>query len=235
MHEHYLHLMNWVDARNLESIKWLDWCGFDIEEAKPYGEDAISAAQSIAGSAVGAFAAEKQYDATKESIKYSQDIINRNQEIAQMKADDALARGREKASSIRGQVRQLVGAQRAAAAGSGVLATSGSPLQAQQQAQYLGDMDALTVMNNAQKEAWGHRMDIANMQTQWNVLQSQKYWAKWSKNFGTAASLMGAGSKFGGQMFQYYGGGQGGGAAPNYGGGLSSTGAEFDYGGELDI
>jgi nitrite reductase/ring-hydroxylating ferredoxin subunit len=41
MHEHYLHLMNWVDARNLESIKWLDWCGFDIEEAKPYGEDRL--------------------------------------------------------------------------------------------------------------------------------------------------------------------------------------------------
>lgn len=39
MHERYIHLMNWVDVRNEESIKWLRWCGFNIEEPKPYGED----------------------------------------------------------------------------------------------------------------------------------------------------------------------------------------------------
>lgn len=28
---------NWVDARNTVSINWLRWCGFTVEEPKPYG------------------------------------------------------------------------------------------------------------------------------------------------------------------------------------------------------
>ena len=32
-------LRNWVDTRNLLSIKWLRWLGFDIHPAKPFGPD----------------------------------------------------------------------------------------------------------------------------------------------------------------------------------------------------
>lgn len=30
-------LENWVDARNETSIKWLQWCGFHMEEPQPWG------------------------------------------------------------------------------------------------------------------------------------------------------------------------------------------------------
>lgn len=30
-------LENWVDARNLVSIKWLKWCGFEFDEPRPFG------------------------------------------------------------------------------------------------------------------------------------------------------------------------------------------------------
>jgi hypothetical protein len=30
-------LENYVDARNTISIKWLKWCGFNFDEAKPFG------------------------------------------------------------------------------------------------------------------------------------------------------------------------------------------------------
>lgn len=33
----YPSLMNYVDARNTASIRWLRWLGFDIEDAIPYG------------------------------------------------------------------------------------------------------------------------------------------------------------------------------------------------------
>ena len=32
-------LINYVDARNTDSIKWLRWCGFHVFEPLPYGVD----------------------------------------------------------------------------------------------------------------------------------------------------------------------------------------------------
>ena len=37
MRRRYDVLENWVDARNLRSIKWLRWCGFEIMDAEPWG------------------------------------------------------------------------------------------------------------------------------------------------------------------------------------------------------
>jgi len=33
----YGRLMNWVDARNSCSVRWLRWCGFSVEMPRPYG------------------------------------------------------------------------------------------------------------------------------------------------------------------------------------------------------
>lgn len=33
----YPYLFNYVDARNTDSIKWLKWCGAELDEAKPIG------------------------------------------------------------------------------------------------------------------------------------------------------------------------------------------------------
>jgi len=32
-------LENFVDSRNIISIKWLEWCGFTIHDEEPYGPD----------------------------------------------------------------------------------------------------------------------------------------------------------------------------------------------------
>lgn len=37
MQESFTSLENWVDARNLVSIRWLRWLGFTIHPATPYG------------------------------------------------------------------------------------------------------------------------------------------------------------------------------------------------------
>jgi hypothetical protein len=37
--QEYPVLRNWVDARNVQSIRWLGWLGFDILPARPYGPD----------------------------------------------------------------------------------------------------------------------------------------------------------------------------------------------------
>ena len=33
----YERLENWTDARNRLSLRWLEWAGFNIEPAKPWG------------------------------------------------------------------------------------------------------------------------------------------------------------------------------------------------------
>jgi hypothetical protein len=35
----YVLLVNYVDARNQDSIRWLDWLGFEIHAPTPYGVD----------------------------------------------------------------------------------------------------------------------------------------------------------------------------------------------------
>jgi hypothetical protein len=37
MKDRYSLLENWVDRRNLTSIKWLEWCGFTIFKPEPFG------------------------------------------------------------------------------------------------------------------------------------------------------------------------------------------------------
>lgn len=33
----HIFLENWVDARNITSIKWLEWLGFRLDDPEPYG------------------------------------------------------------------------------------------------------------------------------------------------------------------------------------------------------
>lgn len=35
MHRTYPTLYNWIDARNVRSLRWLEWCGYEIIDADP--------------------------------------------------------------------------------------------------------------------------------------------------------------------------------------------------------
>lgn len=37
--QHFRRLENYVDARNVQAVKWLDWLGFDLKPAEPFGPD----------------------------------------------------------------------------------------------------------------------------------------------------------------------------------------------------
>jgi hypothetical protein len=41
MLEQHSFLENWVDARNVTSIKWLKWCGFDFDDPAPFGVEQL--------------------------------------------------------------------------------------------------------------------------------------------------------------------------------------------------
>lgn len=82
-----------------------------------------------------------------------------NATIADAQAEDALARGRDEASRYRLGVRQLLGTQRAGFASQGVRLDTGSPRDVAADTAYLGELDAQQIQANAEREAWGFRVE----------------------------------------------------------------------------
>lgn len=93
-----------------------------------------------------------------ESGKANQELANHNARIAEIQADDALARGREAEGIHRKRTKAIIGSQRARFGAQGVEINDGSALDVQADTAYLGELDALTIRNNAAREAWGYKV-----------------------------------------------------------------------------
>lgn len=107
-------------------------------------------------------AAEQQGD-------YESMLFGRNAAQADLQAEDSLIRGRQDESAARRSARSLVGSQRAAFAAQGLDLTTGSPQDVVQNDAALGELDALTIRNNAKRESMGFRTQAEGyrMQGDW--------------------------------------------------------------------
>lgn len=113
------------------------------------------------GMMVGAgFSAYGQYNAGKDQRALGEF----NAGVSEQKARDALVRGDWSENRLREETRKLIGQQRVAFAASGVDITDADSTAANVFAdtQALSELDAQTIRYNAQREAWGHRMDAEN-------------------------------------------------------------------------
>lgn len=86
------------------------------------------------------------------------DALRRNAVYMSRAADDAKLRGIRDADMARVEGQQFIGAQRAAMAGSGGVVDSGSNAILAQDTAQLAEFDALTIMNNAAREAYGYQV-----------------------------------------------------------------------------
>lgn len=120
-----------------------------------------------------------------------------NANVAEQQAEDALTRGVEKEQTFRQGVKTLIGSQRAGYAAQNVSVESGSAVDVQADAAFLGELDALQIRTNAQREAWGYRQDAENARLGG---QSASASARWG-----AASSVAAGAASAGSMLQRYG------------------------------
>lgn len=111
-----------------------------------------------------------------------------NAQFANQAADDAVARGEFESDQQRLQTRAAIGSQRAGFAANGVDVNSGSAAEIQDDTAALGELDALTIRNNAAREAWGYRT-----QAQQNVLAAST--ARSSAKSGMFGSLLTAGAQ----------------------------------------
>lgn len=100
-----------------------------------------------------------------EAGKKNRQLMEYNAGIAEFQADDAIKRGTVASNRRRVQTRQTIGAQRAELAHQGVdindVDSSAADVQAD--AAYLGELDAITIQNNAAREAWGYRMQAQDL------------------------------------------------------------------------
>lgn len=125
------------------------------------------------------------------------DLMGFNADVAEWQAQDALTRGRVNAKRMRQQTERTIGSQRAALAGQGVDVNKGSALDVVADAAYLGELDALTIRNNAAKEAWGYRTQAMGYRYQGKMAQREGQFGAFQTIVGAGGSMLLA--KYGGQ------------------------------------
>lgn len=114
----------------------------------------LSGGLGAASSLGGAYA---QSRALRTQGKYESQQLGFNARMADLQAEGAERRGQEDAKQIQRERARILGAQRASAAGQGVVVDAGSALAGQEETAYFSGMDLDTAAFNAFSEAWGHR------------------------------------------------------------------------------
>jgi hypothetical protein len=119
--------------------------GFDLSWLGPFA--------TLLGAGSSAFAQSKAGGAQREMYDY-------NAQAAEYQATDAIERG-VVAAKRRGRItKQVIGSQRAGLAAQNVDINDpgSSAVDVQADAAYLGELDAMTIKNNAAREAWGFKV-----------------------------------------------------------------------------
>ena len=137
-------------------------------------------ATEAATTAIGTYAQSK---ALKAKGNYEAQIAETNARYADLAAEDTLARGDKTSSQVRREGKRVKGAQRAGFAGQGVDVNTGTAQAVQDSTETLSEMDALTVKNNAWREAWGYK-------TQAQDYRAQGRMARLSTKFDRATTLL---------------------------------------------
>jgi hypothetical protein len=127
----------------------------------------IALAMLAGAGAVNQFAGQrKQAGIIEQEGQYAADIYGQNAALADLQATDAIARGAEAESRYRTQIKGLVGSNRANMAAQGIDVSTGSAVDVQRDVEAVGELDALTIKNNAAREAFGYRVEASQYRRQ---------------------------------------------------------------------
>jgi hypothetical protein len=121
------------------------------------------AALGASASAIGALSsigtAYSQASAARSQADFADAMAAINERFTALKAADALRRGEIEAGKVRRGARKTIGRQRAVLGAQGINLAEGTPLEIQEETAALSAADALTIRNNAYREAWGYRTE----------------------------------------------------------------------------
>jgi hypothetical protein len=146
-------------------------------------------ALSAVGTGVGVMGQMNQQAAAGAQQSYMAQLSRQRQQLAEQQARDAEQRGEVAEQKQRDLTAQRIGTQRAALAAQGT-DLEGSPIDILGDTARAGEQDALTIRNNAAREAWGYRVQGAGFGADASMRES------WSPSYYGAGSslLMGASS-----------------------------------------
>lgn len=122
----------------------------------------IATAASVASGVVSAVGAISSASAQQKQAEYQAAVARNNQTLAENAAKEALQAGQTREANARMASAQLRSRQRAVLASNGVDVNSGSALDTQTDTAALGELDALTIRSNAERDAVGYRNQGAN-------------------------------------------------------------------------
>lgn len=184
----------------------------------------LMTALAIGSTVLGAAGAVQQGQAAAASGRYNAQVSDMNATLADRRAKDALDRGAIAEQRKRQEVAGVVGKQTAAMAANGVDLTFGSPLDTLVDTATLGELDALTIRTNANREAYDDRVQASSQRSQATMQRAGADAAETGGYLKAGATILGGG----GQAYgKYKGGGgksfgsllMGGGSPSGYGAG----------------
>ncbi|EPY03485.1 hypothetical protein [Magnetospirillum fulvum] len=121
---------------------------------------------SVISAGMSAYGQMQQGEQQKKMADYQAAVGEQNAKISDRAAQDAEERGRVAEQQQRLKTSQMIGTQRSALASGGVQVDSGSALDVVADSAMLGEMDALTVRQNAEREAYQYRVQAYSSRTQ---------------------------------------------------------------------
>jgi len=172
--------------------------GFDTETLKM-----ISTVGSAVGSVTSAVGSVTQGRANSDAAMYQAAVARNNALVADQNAQYAIEAGRRSESAQRQKTAQLIGAQRASMAANGIDINSGSPLNLQADTAQVGELDALTIRNNAARQAYNFRVQAGDFEANAGLLTMQAANAKKAGNIGAFSSLVGGASSVSDKWLRY--------------------------------
>ena len=160
----------------------------------------ISLGTTLLGGVLQARAQQQAGQAQQASANFQAQVARNNQIVAERQAQDAILRGAGLETEKRFETQRLIGQQRAALAANGVVVSQGSALDITAGTAGLGELDALTIRNNAQREAFGFRARGAGFAADATLLQTQGEQANRAARSASFGTLLGTGTRFAGQF-----------------------------------
>ncbi len=163
----------------------------------------VTAAASLAGTAMSISAQQRQAQQQKDAAEYQAKIAQQNQEMAQEQAASVKRQGYDDAQRQRLKAAGIIGTQRAIAGASGITVDTGSNLDLQLDTVEKGELDALAIHQQSLDKS--HNIQIQG----WNSGQQAQAYAWQADNIDPTAGMIGtalggiasAGSNFGSALW----------------------------------
>lgn len=179
-----------------------------------FGVTEYLAVASIASAAVGTVAsvaaAQQQAESQAGAARYQAQVAKNNQDVANQLAAQAGQEGEAQVSRKRLQTAAIIGSQQAAQAASGLDVNKGTALDVRSSAAELGELDALTIRNAAEKQAFGYKQAGLSYGAQAQLDQATAENALTAGNINSFASLAGGVSSVSDKWLRYKNAGVGG-------------------------